>query len=187
MMKISIFFAPGFEEIEALTPADVLRRAGFEVDLLGLEPVVEGAHQIKVTMDKVLDQVIDGYDLIVLPGGMPGADNLRKNHFVIESIKKQANSGKKVAAICAAPIVLEAAGLLEDRNFTNYPGFEEQISHGTYLDDRLFVVDGNITTSKGPGTALEFSYQLVDSLGGDAQTLKEDMQYNFLQEIIRKK
>ena len=169
MTKVAVVFAEGFEEIEALSPVDVFRRAGFDCNMLGLESAsVTGSHGIQVAMDGVFDGNFADYDLVVLPGGMPGSTNL-----------EAAKAGKYVAAICAAPIVLERAGLLEGRKFTCFPGVEEQIASGEHQTD-LVVVDGNIVTSRGAGTALAFAYALVDLLGGDGQQLAHTMVYDRL-------
>ena len=181
MTKVAVVFAEGFEEIEALSPVDVFRRAGFDCNMLGLESAsVTGSHGIQVAMDGVFDGNFADYDLVVLPGGMPGSTNLRDNpNFDCLSSKEAAKAGKYVAAICAAPIVLERAGLLEGRKFTCFPGVEEQIASGEHQTD-LVVVDGNIVTSRGAGTALAFAYALVNLLGGDGQQLAHTMVYDRL-------
>ena len=179
MTKVAVVFADGFEEIEALSPVDVFRRAGFDCSMLGLESAsVTGSHGIQVTMDGVFDG-LDEYDLVVLPGGMPGSTKLRDHQDLIASLQEVAKAGKYVAAICAAPIVLERAGLLEGRKFTCFPGVEEQIASGDHQTD-LVVVDDNIVTSRGAGTALAFAYALVDLLGGDGQQLAHTMVYDRL-------
>ena len=186
MTKVAVVFAEGFEEIEALSPVDVFRRAGFDCNMLGLESAsVTGSHGIQVAMDGVFDGNFADYDLVVLPGGMPGSTNLRDNETLIDnqdliaSLQEAAKAGKYVVAICAAPIVLERAGLLEGRKFTCFPGVEDQIASGEHQTD-LVVVDGNIVTSRGAGTALAFAYALVDLLGGDGQQLAHTMVYDRL-------
>lgn len=180
MTKVAVVFAEGFEEIEALSPVDVFRRAGFDCSMLGLENVsVTGSHGIQVAMDGVFDGNFDAYDLVVLPGGMPGSTNLRDHEGLITALQARNKAGKYIAAICAAPIVLNRAGLLEGRKFTCFPGVEEQITAGEHQTD-LVVVDGNIITSRGAGTALAFAYALVDLLGGDGQHLAHTMVYDRL-------
>lgn len=181
MSKVAIILAPGFEEIEALTTVDILRRASIECDIVGFSEDVEGAHAITVKTDKVLDDSLSEYHLIILPGGMPGAANLRDNEKVIQALKKMNEENKPVAAICAAPIVLEKAGLLEGKNYTAFPGFEDEINSGNHKED-LVVIDGNIVTSRGPATAFDFAYTLVDFLGGNSEKLKEEMLYSKLLE-----
>lgn len=181
MSKAAIVLAPGFEEIEALTTVDILRRASITCDIVGFDKEVKGAHDIAVKADKVLNDSLSAYDLIILPGGMPGAANLRDNETVIRSLQTLHNEGRPVAAICAAPIVLERAGLLEGKAFTCFPGAEDDIESGEH-HDAVVMVDDNIITSRGPATAFEFGYTLVELLNGNAEELKEAMQYNFLME-----
>lgn len=186
MKKIAVIFASGFEEIEALTPVDVFRRAELDVDMVGFASEVTGAHDITVKMNIIIEEAdFSQYDLIIIPGGMPGATNLRDNPLVIEGLRAAASAGKKTAAICAGPIVLEEAGLLEDKHFTNFPGFEQEISGGTRHQDGIVVVDGNVVTSRGAATALEFSYQLLDEMGIDSTEFREGMQYNKLIEQVK--
>ena len=179
MVKVAVMLAQGFEEIEALTVVDVLRRANITCDMVGFEEQVTGSHAIQVRADRVFDGDLSDYDMIVLPGGMPGSAHLRDNQALIQELQSFEQVGKKLAAICAAPIVLERAGLLEGRKFTCFPGVEEQIASGEHQTD-LVVVDGNIVTSRGAGTALAFAYALVDLLGGDGQQLAHTMVYDRL-------
>ena len=180
MKKIAVLVAPGFEEIETIAIVDILRRGELHCDLVGLENAVTGVHGISIQCDKVIDDKISQeYDMIVLPGGRPGADNLRDNDLVIKAIKDMNDENKWIAAICAAPIVLERAGVLEDKNYTAYPGFDKEIKEGNFKED-IVVVDGKIITSRGPATVFEFSYSLLDLLGVDTSHLREDMLYNFL-------
>ncbi len=167
MAKVCVLMADGFEEIEAIAIIDVLRRAELEVTTAGLGGTsVDGAHGVVVQADAALDDVADqDWDLVVLPGGLPGATNLRDDARVQQLVKKQAASGKRVAAICAAPIALGAAGVLEGKNATSYPGFEDQLTGANTVEDRV-CIDGNIITSRGPGTAIEFSLALVKELCG---------------------
>ncbi|WP_103981927.1 DJ-1 family glyoxalase III [Helcococcus massiliensis] len=182
MKKIAVFVAPGFEEGETVTVADILRRGEMHCDLVGLENVVTGAHNISIQCDRVIDdEIAQEYDMIVLPGGRPGADNLRDNDLVIKAIKDMKKEDKWIAAICAAPIALERAGVLEDKNFTVYPGYDEIIKSGNYKED-IVVVDGKLVTSRGPATVFEFSYTLLDLLGVDTSILRERMLYNFVLE-----
>lgn len=165
MSKVLIPLAEGFEEIEAITNIDVLRRADIEVVTVSLGFLeVRGAHDILITADKKIEDVnIDEFDGIVLPGGMPGADNLRNNAKVLEYVRKIDNKNGLVAAICAAPIVLETADLLENKRATSYPGFYKEMQSCNYVEDRV-VKDGNIITGRGPGVAIEFALVLVEYL-----------------------
>lgn len=166
MARVLVPLAAGFEEIEAVTIIDVLRRADIAVVVAGLTPgPVTGSHGIAVDTDADLEQVLnDSFDLIVLPGGMPGADHLENHAGLQARLQAQSNAGARLGAICAAPKVLAAAGLLKGRAATSYPGF---LSAGQvdYREEAV-VVDGNITTSRGPATALRFALQLVEQLAG---------------------
>ena len=179
MKKTAVLLADGFEEIEALTVVDIMRRGNVLCDMISINNIeVIGAHNIKVSTDKILDETIYDYDLIVFPGGMPGATNLKKDKKVIETVKKFDEEGKLVAAICAAPIVLAEAGIIQEKNVTSYPGFEDELKGCNYKEEKV-VVDGNIITSRGPATAMEFSYKLLEVLGNETYNdLKKGMLYN---------
>ena len=179
MPKVAVILANGFEEIEALTVVDVLRRANITCHMVGFEAQITGSHAIQVQSDRVFDGDLSEYDMIVLPGGMPGSVHLRDNEQLIAELQRFEKIGKKVAAICAAPIALNRAGLLEGRNFTCYDGVQEQIADGHYHKETV-VVDGNVITSRGPATALAFAYHLVETLGGDAESLRNGMLYTDL-------
>jgi len=164
-----IVFAEGFEEIEAVTPADVLRRAGVQVALVGLDAMeVRGAHGIAMKMDRTLGPEEDA-DAIILPGGMPGAENLAGSARLREILMTHASAGKVIAAICASPgLVLGSHGLLDGKRATCYPGFERYFGAGAvYVRDDV-VCDGNIITSRGPGTAFAFALALARVLAGEA-------------------
>ena len=176
MAKVAVILANGFEEIEALTVVDVLRRANISCDMVGFEEQVTGSHDIQVTADRVFDGDLSDYDLLVLPGGMPGSANLRDNQALISEIQAFNQEGKKISAICAAPIALQQAGVLKDKHFTCYDGVQENITDGIYQKETV-VVDGNLITSRGPSTALAFAYELVEQLGGDAESLRVGMLY----------
>lgn len=177
MTKIAVLFAEGFEEMEALAPVDLLRRAEYEVDMIGLEENVTGSHGITVQMDKPLGEHLLNYDLIVIPGGQPGASNLKRNETVIRSLKIHYARGKKVAAICAGPIVLDEAGILKDKEFISFPGTENEIKTGHRKDAAVTVKDGNVLTARGAGAAYEFGLALIDWLDGDAEAIRESIQY----------
>jgi protein deglycase len=165
-MNVLVPLGEGFEELEAVTIIDVLRRAGLKVTVaaLGSSPVV-GSHAISVACDTTLDAVAENaFDAVVLPGG-PAAQRLRDDERVKSIVKRAAEQGKLVAALCAAPIVLEAAGVLAGKRATVYPG--NLLPSARQVEERV-VIDGNIVTSRGPGTALEFSLALVEKLVGTA-------------------
>lgn len=177
MKKAAVIFADGCEEGEALTIVDIFRRAELQCDMVGLtSDVVTGAHDIVMKADKVLGKDLTEYDMVILPGGYGGSAAMRDNEEFIGYLQEMDKSGKKIAAMCAAPIALERAGLLEGRKFTCYPSTGETIKSGTRLDDKV-VVDGNLITSQGPATAYAFAYKCVEELGGDALTVKKRMVY----------
>jgi 4-methyl-5(b-hydroxyethyl)-thiazole monophosphate biosynthesis len=169
MVKVLVFLATGFEEIEALTVVDILRRAGVDVTVAGLTPnVTEGKHGVKVVPDKSIDDVkVEDFDAVIAPGGNPGYKNLRKDPRVIDMVKKAFNSNKIVAAICAGPTVLSDAGVLEGKACTIYPGMDQELEAGGGKPKHdIVVVDGNIITSRGPATALPFALKLAEKLAG---------------------
>lgn len=169
-MKVFIVLADGFEEIEGLTCIDVLRRASVEVDIVGLKNLnVFGAHGVNIVADKVLNDIsCCSYDMVVLPGGMPGAKKLSDSKELCEILYQMKESNKKIAAICAAPLALEVSGVLGNK-FTCYPGFESSIRKNKdgYTDDFDVVVDGNIITAKGPALSMKFALELVKILKGN--------------------
>lgn len=177
MAKYAVILAAGFEEIEAVAPIDILRRADVEVTVFGFETVVTGAHQISIQVDKQLDESIFDYDGIILPGGLPGATNLRDNELVTDAVASFDKAGKLVAANCAAPIVLEAAGTLEGQQFVCFPGIEDQIDSGEHLADQLVAVSNHVITGAGPAASFEFAYAILDYIGKDSSKVAEDMQY----------
>ncbi len=176
----ALLLAPGFEEGEALTIVDILRRAGITCDIVGFSKVVKGSHDIEVECDLVIEDVDTAsltYDMVILPGGLPGATNLRDSDRVMDILKSMNRDGKFVAAICAAPIALERAGLLDERHYTAYVGYDKKISTGKYLEN-IVVRDDNLITSRGPATTYAFAYALVDALGGDSAAVKSRMVYS---------
>ncbi len=170
MKKMIMFLAEGFEEVEAVTPADFLRRSNVEVVLAGVSGrKVTGAHGISIECDIEVSQIRGSYDGIIIPGGMPGAANIAKDPKSMQIITTAMNSSILIGAICAAPaLVLGANGLLKGRSFTCYPGFENQVTEGRFQNKRV-VCDGNLITSMGPGTAAEFSETLIEYLCGQRQ------------------
>lgn len=169
MKKVYVFLADGFEDVEALIPIDVLRRGGVEVVTVSTTefPLVESAHGVNIEADIQFDQGdYSDADLLMLPGGMPGASNLFEHEGVCKAVCDQAAAGKKVAAICAAPaVVLAQLGVLNGKKATCYPGFEKSLAEtgATYTGD-LVTVDGNITTGEGPAAAFPYAYELLAQL-----------------------
>lgn len=167
-MKVAVFLTNGFEEIEALTPVDVLRRAGITVDTVGIGcDIAVGSHGIGVVCDKTEGECdFTEYCMMILPGGMPGATNLDTSEFVDKAVKYAYDNGKRLAAICAAPLILGRRGMLNGRSAICYPGFESELL-GASISECAVVTDGNITTAKGMGVALDFAKELVRLLKGD--------------------
>lgn len=165
MKQVLVILAPGFEEIETVTIVDILRRAGARVTLAGTEGgPLQGSRGIDLVPDNQLDDVDDDeFDMVVLPGGQPGTSNLQKDDRVKAILLKMHRSHKKIAAICAAPLVLQSAGLLKSVTFTSHPSVKEQLNDVLYSENRV-VVDGNFITSQSPGTAMEFAMKLVEIL-----------------------
>ena len=153
MKKAAVILAPGFEEGEALNVIDILRRAGVDCESVSLSgKQVTGSHKITVLCDRELAADVSGYEMD--------------------------KAGRFVCAICAAPIALERAGVLEGRTWTAYPGYDQKIKAGTFSGDEV-VVDGNVITSRGPATVFAFAYRLAEALGCDVSELKEKMLYHF--------
>ena len=167
MKKIALLLAEGFEEVEAVTPADFLNRAGIEVLITGVTgKTVKGAHNITLLADYELQDLPRDLDGVIIPGGMLGSENVALSDDAIDLIKKINREGKLVAAICAAPaIVLEKAGVISGKKATCYPGMEKRFTQSTFSEERV-VVDGNVVTSRGPGTAAEFAIKIVEILTG---------------------
>ena len=168
MKKVAVIFADGFEEIEGVSIVDVLRRGGVEAHVVGLDKLpITGAHGVKFVCDMTLyDLEVEEYDMLVLPGGYTGVTNISGNLKMRETIKKFAKKGKFVAAICAAPIALGVAEVMSGE-YTCYPSCEASVEGGTYVSDKNVVQSGNIITSKGPATAMEFALELVKILNGE--------------------
>ncbi|MGN1165696.1 MAG: DJ-1 family glyoxalase III [Lachnospiraceae bacterium] len=174
MIKVSVLLADGFEEIEALTVVDLLRRAQIYVGTVSImeDYMVHGAHGINVQAEDLFDEVnFADADVIVLPGGMPGTTNLKEHEGVKRIVKDFAEKGKIVAAICAAPTVLAELGLLKGKRITCYPSVEKDIQ-GAVITKTPVAVDGNIITSRGVGTAIDFALELITVLVGRERALK---------------
>ena len=184
MAKVYEFLATGFEEIEALIPLDIMRRAGVDfrtVSVTGSLPV-ETAHGVKIQADMLIEDAdLSDADLLMLPGGLPGATNLNGHAGVKKAVVEQNARGKMIAAICAGPMVLGGLGLLKGKRATCYPGFEKYLEGAEYTHE-LCTVDGNITTGEGPAAALPYAYTLLAALtdGQTAGRVAEDMMYKHL-------
>ncbi|MCR5131003.1 MAG: DJ-1/PfpI family protein [Prevotella sp.] len=184
MAKVYVFLADGFEDIEALAPIDILRRGGMKVVTISVmeSQLVESAHGVGVMADALFEDVrsYDDADMLVLPGGMPGASNLVAHKGLCKILIKQYERQGRIAAICASPgVVLAPLGILDGKSATCYPGFEQAFLDTDYTA-ALVTTDGNVTTACGPGAAMAFGYELLCQLGAAdaAEALKEGMMYN---------
>lgn len=168
MKRVLVLVAPGFEEIETVTVIDILRRADIEVVSAGTEEgEITGSRRVKIIPDVLLKNVEkdENFDMIVLPGGMPGTTNLKNDNRVKKIIKKMHKQGKYISAICAAPTVLAAIGLTTGKDITSHPSVKDALRGESYREDRV-VMDGRLITSRSPGTAMEFAMKLVEVLLG---------------------
>ena len=182
MNKVLLYLASGFEEIEAVTIIDLLRRADIDVTVAGLEAgPIKGSHGISILSDVNYNDVNpDTFDYLVLPGGQPGTNNLKKNQKVLESVKEFQKENKLIGAICAAPTVLHEAGILDDKKVTSYPS-EKDVFISSKYEVSPVVKDDNIITSRGVGTAIDFALELIGEIKGN--DIKEEMAEKILYDI----
>lgn len=174
MINVCVLLADGFEEIEALTVVDLLRRAQIFVSTVTINDdyMVCGSHGINVQADDRFEEVdFDEIDVVVLPGGLPGTTNLKEHEGVCEVVKKFAAEGKYIAAICAAPTVFASLGLLEGKKATCYPAMESELEGAAYIKIPV-VKDGNIITSRGMGTAMDFGLELIKVLISEEKAIQ---------------
>ncbi len=181
---IYVFLATGFEDIEALAPVDIMRRAGLQVQTVSItgEDIVMSAHDVGIMADLLLQDVdFSSAEMLVLPGGLPGSTNLDACKPLTDAIKRHFEAGGAIAAICAAPLVFGHLGLLQGRRATCYPGVERELKGATYTA-AIVERDGNIITGKGPAAAFEFGYTIVNYFLGDgaSQPLRQGMIYEEL-------
>ena len=183
MKKAVMLFANGYEEVEALMTVDLLKRAGVDIRLVSIndDMTVTGSHGISVTMDTKLSRIqLKEEDAIIIPGGMPGTKYLAGYKPLTDLLTDFNNKGKKIAAICAAPSVFSGLGFLKGRKATSYPSFMEILSKdGAVTSEDSVVVDGNITTSRGLGTAADFALSLISQLENEekAKEIAESVVY----------
>lgn len=176
---VYLFLADGFEEIEALTVTDILRRGGVEIKTVSISDTlnVTGSHGITVFAD-IFSQSITDCDCVILPGGLPGTTNLAKSEVVEKTVRDTYSKGEIVAAICAAPSVFYSYGILNGKRATSYPGYEAEMADCIHTGSNV-EVDGSIVTSKGAGTAHLFGFKLLEMLKGSeiSEKTKKSMQY----------
>lgn len=184
MAKVSVLLATGLEEVECLTVVDILRRGGVDVELISTsgERVVTGAHHIAIVTDRLIEETdFSDSDMIFLPGGVPGVPNLAKHPKVARALQQQELSGKRLAAICAAPSILGKMGFFAHARFTSYPGWQEGIDgvDGARWTGAAVETSGNITTGRGLGVVLDFGLELLRLLTDDAtaERVKEAVQH----------
>lgn len=166
MLKVSIFLADGFEEVEGLTVVDLLRRADIDITMVSImgNNKITGAHDIIIEADELFESMdFTDTDALVLPGGMPGTEHLGNHEQLLELLKTFNAKNKLIAAICAAPSVLGVNGILQDKKATSYPGFEDKLEGARFIESPV-VKDGNIITSRGVGTAIDFSLTIIETL-----------------------
>lgn len=169
MKKALMVFGDGFEEMEALASVDLMRRGGIPVTTASImgRKVCESSHQVKIEADALFEELdLSEYDAIAFPGGMPGSTRLNENEAVLEAVREFYRTDRIVAAICAAPMVLGTAGVLEGKKATCYPGFEKYMTGATYTAAQV-EQDGNVITGNGPAAAFKFGLALVRALAGD--------------------
>ncbi|MEY3219074.1 MAG: hypothetical protein RIT27_431 [Pseudomonadota bacterium] len=175
MPKVLVPLAQGCEELEAVTIIDLLRRANIEVISAGLDDKpVKASRGVVLIPDTTLDSIInEPFDMIVLPGGLPGADHLNKDQRILTLLQNTARRGKYTAAICAAPKVLATAGLLENKKATSYPAVLKSLHlANTICSNEAVVKDGLVITSRGPGTAIDFALEIIETLCGKEKKIQ---------------
>jgi len=173
-MKVALFLAEGFEELEAITIIDILRRGSISLKTFGLNNnIIRGAHNISVKTDDIfrVDKLID-YDAIIFPGGLAGVTNLKNNQSIVEVVMNFNNNNKYIAAICAAPLILDKAGVLKDKIATCYPVLKDNLINISKYSDNCIVIDKNIITSQGPATAMDFALSLLEIWTGKEKSLE---------------
>lgn len=167
MTRVLVPLADGCEELEAVTIIDLLRRAGIEVVVAGLrDGPVTASRGVRILPDMSLDEaLLKEYDMVALPGGLPGADHLAADRRVTDLLQRMNDSGRFVGAVCAAPKALARSGVLQGRRATAYPGVLQQEGHSDISADAV-IRDGTVITSRGPGTAMDFALELIEALAG---------------------
>lgn len=179
MKRVAVLMAEGYEEGETLTIVDLLRRAGIECHTFYFDnEFVKGMHNMYIKADKLFSEEIKDYDMLVLPGGRPGGENLRNNSNVIEMVQYFNDNNKYLAAMCSGTIVLLVANVIEGKKVTGYTGYAEKLKGGCFVDD-VVVFDQNIITSQGPATPYPFAFKIAEVLGKDVSEMKDRLMYHF--------
>lgn len=179
MKRVAVLMAEGYEEGETLTIVDLLRRGGIECHTFSFnEEYVKGMHGMYVKADKIFSEEIKEYDVLVLPGGRPGGQNLRENTEVISLIRYFNEHYKYLGALCSGTIALEVADVIKGKKVTGYTGYENKLLSGNFVDD-VAIFDKNIITSQGPATPYPFAFKILEVLGKDVTEMKERLMYNF--------
>lgn len=185
MNNLYVLLKNGFEEIEALTIVDYLRRAEVKVVTVSMEEKieVEGGHQIKVKADKLFSDINkEDIDIVYIPGGLPAAEGLKEDERVIDLLKHLDEEGKLIASMCAGPMVLNKAGLLADKTATSYPGLAEEIDNVASYSEEAVVKSKNVITSRGPATAVLLALALIEEVKGEnvRKEIEEDILFNYI-------
>lgn len=179
MARVAVLMAEGYEEGETLTIVDLLRRGNIECHTFSFkDEFVRGMHGMLVKADKIFNDEIKEYDMLVLPGGRPGGQNLRENPEVISLIKYFNNHRKYLGAMCSGTIALETANVIKGKKITGYTGYEDKLVSGEFVHD-VVAFDQNIITSQGPATPYPFAFKILEVLGKDVTEMKERLMYNF--------
>lgn len=178
MSRIAVLMAEGYEEGETLTIVDILRRAGLTCDTFYFgDKLVKGMHGIYVEGDKPFGEEVKAYDMVVLPGGRPGGQNLKENPDVIAMVQYFNRNNKYIAAMCSGTVVLSDAKVIEGKEVTGYVGYAEKLIGGIFKD-QVVVADQNLVTSQGPSTPYPFAYKIAEIFGKDTSALREKMLYD---------
>lgn len=180
MARVAVLMAEGFEEGETVTIVDILRRAGLTCHTFGIGgEVLTGMHGMRVRADEVFPGDVATYDMVVLPGGRPGGENLRTNPEVIACVRAFDQAGSWIGAMCSGTTVLAEAGVIEGKRVTGYTGYAEKMPGATFVED-VVVVDANLVTSQGPATPYPFAYAIAEVFGVDTGPLRERMLYTLV-------
>ena len=179
MVRVAVFMAEGYEEGETFTIVDLLRRANIECHTFSFDnEFVRGMHNMFVKADKMFSQEVQEYDMIVLPGGRPGGENLRNNPEVIAMVQYFNDHHKYIAAMCSGTLVLSDAQVITGKKITGYTGYAKKLVGGEFVDD-VVVFDQNIVTSQGPATSYPSAFQIIEIFNRDTDEMKERLMYNF--------